>query len=53
MQMSLLTSYMASLLADPGALVMSAAILYTGYLLFGLEPTPDEAASSARSDGRH
>ncbi|MFK7966718.1 MAG: hypothetical protein AB8C46_22385 [Burkholderiaceae bacterium] len=39
MQVTLLASYLTSLSADPFALVMSISILYTGYLLFGQEPT--------------
>jgi len=39
MQVSLLVPYLSTLIADPFALVMSVSIVYTGYLLFGLEPT--------------
>lgn len=42
MEVSLLSCYLSAMLADPLALIMSVLILWGGYLLFGLEPTPAE-----------
>ncbi|MGH1359222.1 MAG: hypothetical protein ACRBC3_10700 [Burkholderiaceae bacterium] len=44
MQVSLLQCYVSALMADPLALIMSVVILWSGYLLFGLEPSPAEDA---------
>ena len=40
MQVELFMCYLETLMADPLALTLSLAILGSGYLLFGLEPSP-------------
>ncbi len=36
-----LVCYVEALIANPGAMLLSVMILGAGYLLFGLDPTPE------------
>jgi hypothetical protein len=41
MQTDGLVCYVEALIANPGAMLLSVMILGAGYLLFGLDPTPE------------
>lgn len=42
MQVSLLACYLAVFSSETLAMIMTLLILWTGYLLFGLDPSPED-----------